>query len=213
MTMARSTSQKNGSLNFAQERNPKSVIVRSVLRDDFGPDSDVDVLVEFKAGTRVGLIRLTSLEFELGEIIGRKVDLNTPGFISRYFRPKSWQKGSSVCRGIMTPSLFYTCLAMRGKPLTLIAGKDPESLAKERMLELALIRLVEIIGEAAGRVSQAGQEKYTEIPWREVIGMRNRLIHGYDSVDFAVLWDTIELDLPLLISQLEKSCENRSVTL
>ncbi|WP_155310518.1 nucleotidyltransferase family protein [Desulfosarcina ovata] len=58
----------------------------SVLRDDFGPDSDVDVLVEFKAGTRVGLIRLTSLEFELGEIIGRKVDLNTPGFISRYFR-------------------------------------------------------------------------------------------------------------------------------
>jgi uncharacterized protein with HEPN domain len=86
----------------------------------------------------------------------------------------------------------------------MIAGKDPESLAKERMLELALIRLVEIIGEAAGRVSQAGQEKYTEIPWREVIGMRNRLIHGYDSVDFAVLWDTIELDLPPLISQLEK---------
>ena len=52
---------------------------------NFGPNSDVDVLVEFKAGTRVGLIRLTKLEFELGEIIGRKVDLNTPGFISRYF--------------------------------------------------------------------------------------------------------------------------------
>ena len=58
----------------------------SVLSDEFGPDSDVDVLVEFKAGTRVGLIRLTRLEFELSEIIGRKVDLNTTGFISRYFR-------------------------------------------------------------------------------------------------------------------------------
>ncbi len=59
----------------------------SVLREDFGPDSDVDVLVEFKPGTRIGLIQLTSLELELGEIFGRKVDLNTPGFISKYFRP------------------------------------------------------------------------------------------------------------------------------
>jgi predicted nucleotidyltransferase len=59
-----------------------------VLSDDFGPDSDVDVLVEFKAGTRIGLIRLTGLEFELGEILGRKVDLNTPGFISKYFRSR-----------------------------------------------------------------------------------------------------------------------------
>ena len=86
----------------------------------------------------------------------------------------------------------------------MIAGKGPESIGEERVLELALIRLVEVIGEAAGRVSQVGQEKYTEIPWREVIGMRNRLVHGYDSVDLRVLWDTIELDLPALISKLEK---------
>ncbi|WP_373499043.1 nucleotidyltransferase family protein [Desulfococcus sp.] len=60
----------------------------SVLSDEFGPDSDVDVLVEFRPGTRIGLIRLTRLEFELGEILGRKVDLNTPGFISKYFRSR-----------------------------------------------------------------------------------------------------------------------------
>ena len=58
----------------------------SVLRDDFGPDSDVDILVEFEPGTRVGLIRLSGLEIELGNIIGRKVDLNTPGFLSKYYR-------------------------------------------------------------------------------------------------------------------------------
>ena len=58
----------------------------SVLRDDFDRGSDVDVLVEFKPGTRIGLIRLTALEFELSEILGYKVDLNTPGFISKYFR-------------------------------------------------------------------------------------------------------------------------------
>jgi len=58
----------------------------SVLRDDFRPDSDVDVLVEFEPGNRVGLIGLAELELELAELLGRKVDLNTPGFLSRYFR-------------------------------------------------------------------------------------------------------------------------------
>jgi predicted nucleotidyltransferase len=58
----------------------------SVLRDDFRPDSDVDVLVQFEPGTRMGMIRLAGLELELGEILGRKVDLNTPGFLSRYYR-------------------------------------------------------------------------------------------------------------------------------
>jgi predicted nucleotidyltransferase len=57
----------------------------SVLRDDFTPDSDVDVLVEFEPGTRVGL-RFFGMEQELSEILGRKVDLNTPGFLSQYFR-------------------------------------------------------------------------------------------------------------------------------
>ena len=60
----------------------------SALREDFRADSDVDVLVEFEPETRVGLIRLTGLEIELGEILGRKVDLNTPGFISKYYRDR-----------------------------------------------------------------------------------------------------------------------------
>jgi predicted nucleotidyltransferase len=58
----------------------------SVLREDFGPDSDVDILVEFEPGTRMGLIRLSGLEIELGEIVGRKVDLNTRGFLNKYYR-------------------------------------------------------------------------------------------------------------------------------
>ena len=58
----------------------------SVLRDDFAPDSDVDVLVEFEPNARVGLLRLAGLEIELGELLGRQVDLNTPGFLSDSFR-------------------------------------------------------------------------------------------------------------------------------
>jgi predicted nucleotidyltransferase len=60
----------------------------SVLRDDFRPESDVDVLVEFEPGHPVGLIRLAGIERELSVLLGRKVDLNTAGFLSRYFRKK-----------------------------------------------------------------------------------------------------------------------------
>ena len=58
----------------------------SVLRDDFRPDSDIDVLVEFEPGQRVGLVRFAGLELELSDILGRKVDLRTPADLSRYFR-------------------------------------------------------------------------------------------------------------------------------
>ena len=60
----------------------------SALREDFTPNSDVDVLVEFEPGTQVGMIRLAGIELELSRILGRKVDMNTPGFISKYYREK-----------------------------------------------------------------------------------------------------------------------------
>ena len=58
----------------------------SILREGFGPKSDVDVLVEFEPGHPVGLLRMAALERELSQIIGRKVDLRTPAELSRYFR-------------------------------------------------------------------------------------------------------------------------------
>lgn len=58
----------------------------SVLRDDFGPQSDVDVLVEFQHDVGVGLIALSTMELELGALLGRRVDLRTPAELSRYFR-------------------------------------------------------------------------------------------------------------------------------
>ena len=71
-----------------RNRIRKLSLFGSVLRDDFRPESDVDVLVEFEPGTRVGLIRLAGMEIELGELLGRKVDLNTPGFLSDHYRDK-----------------------------------------------------------------------------------------------------------------------------
>ena len=69
-----------------RHRIRKLALFGSVLRDDFRPDSDVDVLVEFAAAAKVGLIRLAGMERDLSEIFGRKADMRTPADLSRYFR-------------------------------------------------------------------------------------------------------------------------------
>ena len=82
-------------------------------------------------------------------------------------------------------------------------GKTQDEIAADRKLQLALTRLIEIVGEAATRVSQETRLRHPVIPWPEMVGMRNRLIHGYDMVDWAVLQSTIAVDLPQLVTQLE----------
>jgi hypothetical protein len=69
-----------------RHRIRKLALFGSVLREDFSPTSDVDVLVEFEPAAKVGLMALARMEWELSAIVGRKVDLNTEGFLSRYFR-------------------------------------------------------------------------------------------------------------------------------
>jgi uncharacterized protein len=69
-----------------RHRIHKLALFGSVLREDFGPESDVDVLVEFEPAASVGLIGLAAMELELSEVLGRKADLRTPGDLSRYFR-------------------------------------------------------------------------------------------------------------------------------
>ena len=75
-----------------QHRIRKLSVFGSALREDFGPDSDIDMLVEFEPDARMGMLNLAGLELELGSIIGRKVDLNTPGFISKYYRERVLQE-------------------------------------------------------------------------------------------------------------------------
>jgi uncharacterized protein with HEPN domain len=78
------------------------------------------------------------------------------------------------------------------------------SLDHDRKLLLALVKDIEIIGEAASRVSEALQQTSAEIPWAQIVGMRNRLIHAYFDIDKDTVWKTITEDLPPLIIELEK---------
>ncbi len=83
-------------------------------------------------------------------------------------------------------------------------GKARSDLDSDRKLNLALVRLLEIVGEAATRMTLAERNQYPGIPWEGIVGLRNRLIHGYDSVDFDILWQIVTKDLPPLIKSLEK---------
>jgi len=94
-------------------------------------------------------------------------------------------------------------LAHAREAVALTRGKTRADLDQDRLLNLALARLVEIIGEAANRIPEEVQAQYPELPWLQMIGARNRLIHGYDSVDFDILWVIVSHDLPVLINQLE----------
>ena len=87
--------------------------------------------------------------------------------------------------------------------VVLLGETNLNDLAEDRVMERALRKLVEIVGEAANRVSEATQHCHQEIPWPQIIGMRNRLVHGYDDISLKRLWDTINDDLPPLIEQLE----------
>ena len=87
------------------------------------------------------------------------------------------------------------------------AGRTQGDLATDRMFLLALTRLIEIVGEAATRISSTTQKAIPNIPWPEVIGMRNRIVHGYDRVHQGLLWNTIIEDLPPLIAVLEAAIE------
>lgn len=85
----------------------------------------------------------------------------------------------------------------------LAKGKSREDFESERMLNLALVRLVEIVGEAASKVSLDYKKQNSGIPWSQIVGMRNRLIHGYDEIDFDILYETVTTELPPLIVTLE----------
>ncbi len=86
----------------------------------------------------------------------------------------------------------------------LIRDRQRADLDRDRTLGLAILRCVGIVGEAASRVPADVQRRYPDIPWPQIIGMRNRLAHGYDIVDYDIVWNTVTHDPPPLIAELAK---------
>ena len=77
-------------------------------------------------------------------------------------------------------------------------------LDSNRMLTLSLVKCIEIIGEAAVNISKDSREALPQIPWSNIVGMRNRLIHAYFSINLDIIWKTVQENLPDLVQELEK---------
>ena len=83
------------------------------------------------------------------------------------------------------------------------AGRTEADLSDDWQLTLALLKCIEIIGEAAARVGEDTRAKCPAMPWADMVGMRNRLVHAYFDIDLSLLWNTVTGDLPVLIRELE----------
>ena len=99
---------------------------------------------------------------------------------------------------------LYQMLEHARDAVDMAATRTQAQLEQERMFALALSRCVIVIGEAAGSIDTDIQARHPQIPWGDMIRMRNRLLEDYEVIDFDALWSTVTADLPPLIQQLER---------
>ena len=91
------------------------------------------------------------------------------------------------------------------KAVRFCAGRTLADFDRDELLLPAVMRAIETIGEASTKVSEQTQARLPAIDWWAVRRMRNRIIHGYDTVDAAIVWDTVQLAVPPLIAELERA--------
>jgi uncharacterized protein with HEPN domain len=98
---------------------------------------------------------------------------------------------------------FRHMLDAAEEAISFIKDKNRNDLDIDRMLVLSLVKSIEIMGEAASKVTNESRDSHPEVPWLNIIGMRNRLIHAYFDIDLDRVWDTITDDLPPVIAALK----------
>ncbi len=90
------------------------------------------------------------------------------------------------------------------KAIEYLGDKDFDLFSSDTLLQDAIVRRLEVLGEAASQISKEFQSLHNELDWKGIIGLRNRLIHGYDYVDIEVIWKILKEDLPDLILKIKK---------
>lgn len=87
--------------------------------------------------------------------------------------------------------------------VSFVRGRTRNDLDRDRMLALSLVKAVEIVGEAAAQITEASRKRLPSLPWAKIVGMRNRLVHAYFDINLDILWQTVQEDIPELISEIE----------
>jgi uncharacterized protein with HEPN domain/predicted nucleotidyltransferase len=195
----------------------------SVLRDDFRPDSDIDVLVTFAPDIQSNWLDFVRIREELETLLSRKVDLTQKkGLVNPFSRaeilktartiypPEQVTQFELVNADKMTPDNVrnYAALLDMVRAIQEIqedtANLTDEGYRERRLIRRAVERNLEIIGEAVRRITPEFRQAHPEVDWTGAVGLRNIIIHQYDRVDNETIWQIVTTVLPLLLPQLER---------
>ncbi|MEO0758548.1 MAG: HepT-like ribonuclease domain-containing protein [Cyanobacteria bacterium J06648_16] len=194
----------------------------SVLRTDFRPDSDVDVLVVVATDeAQTGFDRLQA-QTELAALVGRKVDLTQKRLLTNPFSRREILQTYRVI--YPSEAANFTALVEEDTSMTdkarndaalldmvkamqrirrFLDGRSFDDLIEDELFQSAVERQLEVLGEAANRVTGEFQVAHNAIDWANVIGLRNVIIHQYDDIDYALLWEILTERVPLLLAQVQ----------
>lgn len=194
----------------------------SALRTDFGPDSDIDMLIEYAPEAKIDAYAILRQQADLCNLIGRPVDLGTPQSLSPYIRDEVIDSAEPLYdvdgiyprRSKPMPKKpdkdRLRLLDMRDaaeKARRYAAGRTRADIEDDEILGSALVREVVVIGEAANHVSEETRTLAPDIDWGDIVGMRNNLVHAYWKINYDALWDVITYKLPPLITELNRLIE------
>lgn len=98
---------------------------------------------------------------------------------------------------------FQDMLDYAKSSLEFTSGLQFEELLMDKKVIFATVRALEVVGEASNRISEEVKEKYPFLPWIEMRGLRNRIIHNYDDIDYEIVWKVLKNEIPKLIQQIE----------
>lgn len=89
--------------------------------------------------------------------------------------------------------------------INFLDGTTQAAFYDDRMRNLAVVRLLEVVSEAAARISHDDRARFSSVRWSSIVGLRNRLIHGYDTVDLGIVWQIVQNELPEFVMQFEQA--------
>ncbi len=94
------------------------------------------------------------------------------------------------------------------KAMSFAQGRTRQDLQSDEQFQFATVRAIEIVGEAAYKLTEPTKQTIPDIPWQDIIGSRHHLVHGYFDINLDYVWATLQDDLPVLIKALERALEN-----
>jgi len=189
-------------INFLKNEGAKKIsIFGSYLRGEEKSESDIDIIVEFSE--RKSLLELVRMERELSEVLGIKVDLLTEKSMSPYLIDLIKQRNEGDLHTKKDDAVYLKhILDAINRIEEYTHNIEYKDFIENYLVQDGVIRQIEIIGEATKKLSNEIKEKYIDIPWKDIIGMRNKLIHNYFGVDVDTVWDTVKKDIPILKNKL-----------